>query len=88
MGDVTDVLRGPNGHQILKLESSTAPKTMPFERARDEIGNRVFADKRKQEVQKYLNKLRGEAIIDFKNADIKKAYEQGLAQEKTGSGGA
>jgi hypothetical protein len=32
-------------------------------------------------------KLRAQAIIDWKNADLKKAYEEGLtAQAKTGAG--
>jgi parvulin-like peptidyl-prolyl isomerase len=81
-GDITDVLRAPNGYQILKLESSSTPQTKPFEEAREDIGNRVFTDKRKVEFDKYLEKLRAEAIIEFKNDDIKKAYQAGLQKEK------
>jgi peptidyl-prolyl cis-trans isomerase SurA len=87
-GDITDPLRAPNGYQMLKLESVSAAETQPFEQAREEIGNRVFTDKRKVEYDKYLAKLRGEAIIEWKNDDIKKAYEQGLAQQKAGAAAA
>lgn len=83
VGDVTDVLHGNRGYQILKLESKTEADTVPFEQAREDIGNRVFTDKRKQEFDKYLEKLRAEAIIEWKNAEIKKAYELGLQQAKT-----
>ena len=50
---------------------------MPFEQAREQISNRVFTDKRKAEFQKYLEKLRAQAIIEWKNDDVKKAYDSG-----------
>jgi peptidyl-prolyl cis-trans isomerase SurA len=81
-GDISQVLRTQKGYQILKLESSSAAETLPFEQARDQIGERVFAEKRKAEFDKYLTKLRAEAIIEFKNADIKKAYLAGLERVK------
>jgi peptidyl-prolyl cis-trans isomerase SurA len=81
-GDISQVLRTQKGYQILKLESSSAAETLPFEQARDQIGERVFAEKRKAEFDKYLTKLRAEAIIEFKNADIKKAYLAGLERMK------
>ena len=45
----------------------TTAQTMPFEQAREQIGERVFTDKRKAEFQKYLEKLRAQAIIEWKN---------------------
>jgi hypothetical protein len=37
-------------------------------------------------MQKYLKKLRDQALIEWKNDEIKKAYEAGVAaQEKTGA---
>jgi peptidyl-prolyl cis-trans isomerase SurA len=84
-GDVSPVLRSAKGYQILKLESMTAPETQPFDQAKQEISNRVFTDKRKAEFDKYLDKLRAEAIIEWKNADIKKAYEEGLKKAKVQS---
>jgi peptidyl-prolyl cis-trans isomerase SurA len=84
-GDISPVLRAQKGYQILKLESSSAAETLPFEQAREQIGEKVFAEKRKAEFDKYLTKLRGEAIIEFKNADIKKAYQAGLERMKAGA---
>ena len=85
VGDVSPVLRSAKGYQILKLESMTAPETQSFEQAKQEISNRVFTDKRKAEFDKYLDKLRAEAIIEWKNADVKKAYEEGLKKAKAQS---
>jgi peptidyl-prolyl cis-trans isomerase SurA len=84
-GDITQAMRGPRGYQILKLETATSAETKSFEEAREEISNRVFTDKRRVEFEKYLQKLRSQAIIEWKNPDVKKAYEQGLAQPRTGN---
>jgi peptidyl-prolyl cis-trans isomerase SurA len=80
-GGVSDVMRNSRGFQIFKLESATPTETMPFEQARDQIGERVFTDKRKGEYQKYLDKLRAQAIIEWKNEDIKRAFEEELKQQ-------
>jgi peptidyl-prolyl cis-trans isomerase SurA len=85
VGDISSVIRAPGGYQLLKLETQTQAQTTPFEQAREDISNRVFTDKRKDEFEKYLTKLRTQAIIEWKNADVKKAYDQGLEQAKTGA---
>lgn len=79
-GDITEVLRGNKGYQVLKLESMTTSDTLSFTEAREDISNRVFTDKRKQEFDKYLQRLRSEAIIEWKNAEVRKAYELGIEQ--------
>lgn len=83
VGDVSDVLRSSKGYQLLKLESMTAPETRPFEEAKNDISNKVFTDKRRVEFQKYIDKLRTEAIIEWKNTDVKKAYDEGVQKAKT-----
>jgi len=80
-GEMTPVVRTQRGYQILKLESATPTKILEFDKARDQISERVFTDKRRDEFQKYLVKLRAQAIIDWRNQDVKKAYEEGLAQQ-------
>jgi parvulin-like peptidyl-prolyl isomerase len=80
-GEVSAPIRNARGYQLLKLETKTDAQTMPFEQARDQISERVFTDKRKAEYLKYLDKLRSQAIIEWKNEDIKKAFEQGLKQQ-------
>jgi len=84
VGDVTDPLRTPTGYQLLKLESRSQEDILPFDQARDRISERVFTDKRRVEFEKYLDKLRTQAIIDWKNPEVKKAYEVGLDQIKKG----
>jgi peptidyl-prolyl cis-trans isomerase SurA len=81
-GDITPVMRTPRGYQMLKLETMTAAETKSFEEAREEISNRVFTDKRQAEFEKYLHKLRDQAIIEWKNPDVKRAYDVGLTQPR------
>src|SRR5262249_44934961 len=79
-GDVSPVIRTTRGYQLLKLESMTNAHTLPFDQARDQISDKVFAEKRKIEYMKYLDKLRAQAIIEWKNADVKRAFDEGLKQ--------
>src|SRR5712691_6109789 len=83
-GDVADLVRASRGYQILKLETITATQTMPLDQAREQISERVFTDKRKAEFLKYIQKLRTQAIIEWKNQDVRKAFEEGLKQQGQG----
>jgi peptidyl-prolyl cis-trans isomerase SurA len=80
-GQVGELVRTPRGYQILKLETMTPTETLPLDQAREQISERVFTDKRKAEFQKYLQKLRAQAIIEWKNEDVRKAFEEGLKQQ-------
>ena len=86
-GDVSEPIRTTRGYQLLKLEERSEVKTKTFEEARDDIGNKVGEQKMGAERLRYLDKLRAEATIVWRNDELKKAYEQALAKRKaTGSG--
>jgi peptidyl-prolyl cis-trans isomerase SurA len=80
-GDVSELIRTARGFQLLQLVSRTESHTMPFDQAKEQINERVFTDKRKVEYLKYLERLRSQAIIEWKNEDVKRAFEQGLKQQ-------
>ena len=81
-GDVTPVLRTTRGYQIIKIENLQDTTTKSFEDARADIADKIANEKRQGEYVKFISRLRGEAIIDWKNDEIKKAYEVGLKQEQ------
>ena len=85
-GDVAEPVRTSRGFQVLKLDAITATQVMSLDQAREQISERVFTDKRKAEFQKYIQKLRAQAIIEWKNPDIHKAFEEGLKLQTTGVG--
>lgn len=81
-GGVTPLLRTSRGYQIIKIENLQETTTKPFDEARNEIADKIANNKRGGEYQKFITRLRTDAIIDWKNDEIKKAYEVGLKQEE------
>ena len=83
VGDVTPVIRVANGWEILKLEANVESTTLPFDMARQQITEKIGDQRREVALKQYIKKLRSQAIIEWKNDEIKKAWEAGLAaQEK------
>jgi peptidyl-prolyl cis-trans isomerase SurA len=80
-GDISEPVRTARGYQLLKLETITPTNILPLDKAHEQISERVFTDKRKAEYLKYLQKLRAQAIIEWKNDDVKKAFEEGMRQQ-------
>ena len=87
VGEVTDVMRTPQGFQLLKLESSVEASPQPFEDVRSSISNSVFSDRRQAEYDSLLQRLRNEAIIDWKDESLKQAYDHQLAAANPASEG-
>jgi hypothetical protein len=69
---------------LLKLDAAVPAHTTPFTEAREEISDRVFTETRRLEMQTYLERLRSQAIIEWKNAELEKAYQIGLQQVQAG----
>lgn len=82
-GQVTDPIRTPRGYQILKLESATQATLQPFEQVRDLIADKVYDEKARGEFGRYLERLRAQAIIEWKNDELKKLYDERLAKQST-----
>jgi hypothetical protein len=57
--------------------------TLPFEAARDRVADRLSQEKAGIEMRKMLQRLRAQAIIEWKNDDLRKAWEIGVAAEPT-----
>ena len=83
VGDLTPVVNTATGAQFFKLESSIESTTLPFEAARARIADRLSGEKIGGEFKKYMARLRSQAIIEWKNDDLKKAWEIGIAAEPT-----
>lgn len=83
VGDVTPVINTPTGAQFFKLESSIESTTLPFEAARERIADRLSSERINTEFRKYMQRLRAQAIIEWKNDDLRKAWEIGVAAEPT-----
>jgi peptidyl-prolyl cis-trans isomerase SurA len=83
---IAPVIRVARGYQILKLETRTPETIQSFEDARAEIADRVAQQKHRAELLRYLDRLREQAIIQWRNEELKKAYEQGLEKRRAAAG--
>jgi peptidyl-prolyl cis-trans isomerase SurA len=83
-GDITEPLRSRTGFQIFKLETRSAAEPEPFEKIRNEIAQKIYMSRRDTEMDKYLTKLRSQALIEWKDENFRKMYEQGFAKGKSG----
>jgi len=79
-GDMSPVLRTATGYEIVKLESSTETRVLPFEEARNQIANKVYQTKQQAEFETYIRRLRASAIIDWKVPELKKLYDEQIAR--------
>ncbi|MEO5742053.1 MAG: peptidylprolyl isomerase [Vicinamibacterales bacterium] len=83
VGDITPVVNSATGAQFFQLHSSIESTTLPFEAARARIADRLTSEKMDAEFRKYIVRLRTQAIIEWKNEDLRKAWEIGIAAEPT-----
>lgn len=81
-GDIADPIRTPVGYQLLKVESKDDASVQPFEAVRVDVSNKVQGERGQVEMLKFVEGLREQAIIEWKDEDLKKLYEQYRAQQK------
>ena len=51
-----------------------------FDVLRDIVADKVHDARQQTEVRKFMSRVRGQAIIEWKNDEIKKAYDAGVAE--------
>ncbi|MDO8836029.1 MAG: peptidyl-prolyl cis-trans isomerase [Vicinamibacterales bacterium] len=82
-GDTTDVFRTRGGWAILKVEEAKPAQMETLEQARDKIADRVYKSRQREEMLKYIQKLRAQAIIDWKNIEMKRLWETRVGAESS-----
>jgi peptidyl-prolyl cis-trans isomerase SurA len=87
-GEMTEPIRTPQGFQILKLETIKQAEIQPFESVRDLAADKVHSARQRIEFRKFMSRVRGQALIEWKNDELKKAYESQIAAEMKASQGA
>jgi len=82
VGEVTEPIRTTRGYQLLKVETRTEKKVRTFNEARADISTRVAEQKRQAETLVYLDRLREQATITWRNDELKRAYDQALDKRR------
>ena len=80
VGEVSEVASTPQGYQFFKLESAAEATPRPFEQVRETIADSVFNDRRLAAYDALLEKLRTQAIIEWKDEGLLRAYETHAAE--------
>jgi peptidyl-prolyl cis-trans isomerase SurA len=83
-GEITQPLRTNKGVQLLKLETIKPAAIQPFESVRDVVADKVHDARQQTEVRKFLARMRGQALIEWKNDELKKMYEKQVALDPAG----
>ena len=85
-GDISEPIRTPRGYQVIKLETASAPVPAPYDEVRDLIADKVAEAKSTGERRKLIDRLRTQALIEWKNAELKKLYDDHVATRGAVSG--
>jgi parvulin-like peptidyl-prolyl isomerase len=83
-GEVSEPLRTAKGYLIFKMESRTESVPEPFAAVRDRVYQRIMGDRVDGETKKYLDSIRGAALIEWKDDSMRKLYEAGRARRAAG----
>jgi peptidyl-prolyl cis-trans isomerase SurA len=80
-GDVTEPIRFPAGYRIYLVESRTTAQVQPFEQVRDAIAQKIYQERAAGETKKYLDKMRAQALIEWKDDSYRQMYEKALLSQ-------
>ena len=80
-GDVSEPLRFPVGYRIYMVESRTVAQVQPFDEVRDAIAQKIYQGRAAGETRKYLERLRAQALIEWKDEGYRQMYEKALVSQ-------
>jgi parvulin-like peptidyl-prolyl isomerase len=82
VGGISEVLRTNRGYEIFQVEARSETKVRTLEEARGDVSRRLAEQKSVSATLKYIEKLREQAKIDWRNDELKRAYEKALAERR------
>jgi len=85
-GDITPPIRTQRGYQILKLDSRSPEQPKPYDDVREDIAQKIYEQRVNGETQKYLDKVRAQALIEWKDEALKEMYDKQLSDMKKAGG--
>jgi parvulin-like peptidyl-prolyl isomerase len=85
-GGVSEPIRTSRGYQMLELTSRSAAAPQPFAEVQEEIRQRILDVRMEDETIKYLDGLREETVIEWKDDAYRAMHDAYLRARGTGSG--
>jgi peptidyl-prolyl cis-trans isomerase SurA len=85
-GDITPPIRTQRGYQILKLDARSPEQAKPFDDVREAIAQKIYEQRVDGETEKYLIKVRAQALIEWKDEALKAMYDKQVSDMKKAGG--
>ncbi len=85
-GEISEPMRTSTGYVLFKLESRSEATPEPFAKVRDAITAKIYESRMDGEQRKFLERLRTQALIEWKDDSYKQMYEKARAPKTTGAG--
>jgi peptidyl-prolyl cis-trans isomerase SurA len=86
VGDVSEAVRTTRGFQMLRLESRTTAEPRAFAQVREDILRKIRLERADAETDRYLETLRAQAQIEWKDENLRAVYQKTVAERGKGSG--
>jgi peptidyl-prolyl cis-trans isomerase SurA len=86
VGEISEPIRTTNGYHLFKLEQRIGAEAEAFEKVREQIGQKIYEDRMEVETKKLLDKLRAQALIEWKDDTYKVMYEKRVTELKGKTG--
>jgi parvulin-like peptidyl-prolyl isomerase len=77
-GEITEPIRTGAGWVLYKVDARSETGVRPFDEVRGEIQQRIMGERVGKETEKFLEKQRAIALIEWKDESLKKMYEEAL----------
>ncbi len=80
VGDLTEPLRTTRGFQMLRLELKSSAEPRPFGEVRQQILQKIRLERADKEMVRYLETLRAQAQIEWKDENYRALYQKHMAE--------
>ena len=81
-GQYSETIRTAKGYMFFKLESRSEEALEPFETVKDDVINRIGESRLGAETQKHIEKLRAQALIEWKDEQYRLIYEKAVKEAR------
>jgi peptidyl-prolyl cis-trans isomerase SurA len=81
-GQYSDVNRTARGYMFFKLESRSEEAVEPFEQVKDDVIQRIAESRLDTETKKHIEKLRAQALIEWKDEQYRLIYEKAVKEAR------
>jgi peptidyl-prolyl cis-trans isomerase D len=84
---VSPPIKTGDNYIVFQLQSKTTPEPLPLEEVRDQILQKIFNERMDVERRKHIEKLRAQALIEWKDDGYKQMYDRAMAARKAAKTG-